>query len=100
MPSGCGKVSGSRGLHKDPAWASYRPELYFLGVGDQFQDLVKRRKIHYVDAEHAPEEHLVARNLWPSLSARGVASPASHAALDVGGLCVHSFGREKNGNPV
>ena len=31
--------------NKDPALASYlQPELYFLGVGGQFHDLVKRTK--------------------------------------------------------
>jgi len=44
-----------------------------------------------VRAEHAPEERLVAPNLWATLSVHVVASPASHAALEVGGLSVHSF---------
>ena len=48
-----------------------QPELYFLGVGGQFHDLVKRiknlnklllpKKIDYVRAEHAPEERLGSR---------------------------------------
>ena len=42
-------------------------------------------------AEHAPEERLVAPNLWATLSVHVVASPASHAALEVAGLSVHSF---------
>ena len=42
-------------------------------------------------AEHPPEDHLVAPNLWATLSVHVVASPGSHAALEVGGLTVHSF---------
>ena len=44
-----------------------------------------------MDAEHAPKERLVSPSLWPSLSVHVVASPASQAALEVGGLSVHSF---------
>ena len=42
-------------------------------------------------AEHAPEERLVAPNPWATLSVHVVASQGSHAALEVGGLTVHSF---------
>ena len=42
-------------------------------------------------AEHAPEERLVAPNLWATLSVHVVASPGSHGAPEVGGLSVHSF---------
>ena len=42
-------------------------------------------------AEDAPEERLVAPNLWPSLGVHVVASPGSHGAPEVGGLTVHSF---------
>ena len=42
-------------------------------------------------AEHAPEERLVAPNLWPSLGVHVVASPGSHGALEGGGLSVRSF---------
>ena len=41
-------------------------------------------------AEHAPEERLVAPNLWATLSVHVVASPGSHAALEVGVLTVHT----------
>ena len=58
-----------------------------------WQNWSKEGKIDYVQAEHAPEERLVAPIPWATLSARVVASPASHAALEVGGLSVHSFGR-------
>ena len=44
-----------------------------------------------MDAEHAPEERLVAPNLWATLSVHVVASPGSRAALEVGGVSVHSF---------
>ena len=44
-----------------------------------------------MDAEHAKEERLVAPNPWATLSVHVVASPASHAALKVCGLTVHSF---------
>ena len=44
-----------------------------------------------MQAKHAPEECLVAPNLWPSLGVHVVASPASHAALEGGGLSVRSF---------
>ena len=37
-------------------------------------------------AEHAPEERLVAPNLWATLSVHVVASPGSHGALEGGGL--------------
>ena len=37
------------------------------------------------------KERLVAPNPWPSLSVHVVASPASRAALEVGGLSVHCF---------
>ena len=43
-------------------------------------------------AEHAPEERLVSPNPWPSLSLHVAASPGSHAALEVGGVSVRSFG--------
>ena len=43
-------------------------------------------------AEHAPEERLVAPISWATLGVHVVASPGSHAALEVGGLSVHSFG--------
>ena len=46
----------------------------------------KERKIDYVDAEHAPEDRLVAPNTWATLSVHVVASPGSHGALEVGGL--------------
>ena len=42
-------------------------------------------------AEHAPEKRLVAPNPWATLSVHVVATPASHTALEVGGLSVHSF---------
>ena len=51
----------------------------------------KEPKISDVQAEHAPEECLVAPNLWPSLGVHVVASPASHGALEGGRLTVHSF---------
>jgi hypothetical protein len=46
----------------------------------------KEPKIDYVQAEHAPGERLVAPSLWATLSVHVVASPASHAALEVGAL--------------
>ena len=55
-------------------------------------------KIDYVRAEHAPEgggQRLVEPNPWATLSVHVVVSPASHAALEVGALTVHSFGRRK-----
>ena len=42
-------------------------------------------------AEHAPEERLVAPNPWATLGSHVVASPASHGALEGGGLSVGSF---------
>ena len=42
-------------------------------------------------AEHAPEERLVAPNLWATLSVHVVASPGSHAALEVAVLSVRSL---------
>ena len=42
-------------------------------------------------AEHPLEERLAAPNLWATLGTHVVASPASHAAMEVGGLTVHSF---------
>ena len=42
-----------------------------------------------MDAEHASEERLVAPNPWATLSVHVAASPASHAALEVGGLKVY-----------
>ena len=44
-----------------------------------------------MQAEHAPEKRLVAPNPWATLSVHVVATPASHTALEVGGLSVHSF---------
>ena len=38
----------------------YIYRVYFLAVSGQFHDLVKRTKIDYVNAEHPPEERLVA----------------------------------------
>ena len=42
-------------------------------------------------AEHAPEERLVTPISWATLSVHVVASPASHGALEGGGLSVRSF---------
>ena len=56
-----------------------------------WQNWSKEGKIDYVQAEHAPEERLVAPNLWPSPGVHVVASPGSHGASEVGGLTVHSF---------
>jgi hypothetical protein len=44
-----------------------------------------------VDAEHATEGRLVTPNTSASLSVHVVASPASHGALEGGGLSVRSF---------
>ena len=51
-------------------------------------------------AEHAPDERLVAPNPWATLSVHVVASPASRAALEVGGLTVHSFTMIKDAGRV
>ena len=51
----------------------------------------KERKIDYVEAENAPEERRVAPNPWVTLSVHVVASPASHGALEGGGISVRSF---------
>ena len=60
-------------------------DFYLLVVGGQFSRFgSKERKIDHVDAEHAPGERLVVPTLWPSLNAHVVASPGSHAALEVG----------------
>ena len=56
-----------------------------------FTNWSKEPKIDYVRAEHAPEERLVAPNLWATLSVHVVASPGSHGALEGGGLSVRSF---------
>jgi hypothetical protein len=45
-----------------------------------------------VRAENAPEERLVTPNPWATLGSHVVASPASHGALEGGGLSVRSFG--------
>ena len=45
-----------------PCVGELEPELYFLAVSGQFHDWSKERKIDYVDAEHAPEDRLVAPN--------------------------------------
>ena len=50
-----------------------------------------------MQAEHAPEERLVAPNLWATLSVHVVASPGSHGALEGGGLSVRSVGKENCG---
>ena len=42
-------------------------------------------------AEHAPEERLVAPNLWATLGVHVVASPGSHAALEVAVLSVGTY---------
>ena len=52
----------------------------------------KEGKIDHVQAEHAPEERLVAPSLWATLSVHVVASPGSHAALEVAVLSVRSLG--------
>ena len=44
-----------------------------------------------MDAEHAPEERLVAPNLWATLSVHVAALLGSRGAPEVGGLTVHSF---------
>ena len=44
-----------------------------------------------MNAEHAPEGRLVTPNPWATLSVHVVASPASHGALEGGGLSVRSF---------
>ena len=44
-----------------------------------------------MDAEHATEGRLVTPNTSASLSVHVVASPASHGALEGGGLSVRSF---------
>ena len=67
------------------------PELYFLAVSGQFHDLVKRTKNRLRGRRARSEERLVAPNPWPTLSVHVVASPGSRAALEVGGLTVHSF---------
>ena len=92
-----GQLAGTRGLHKDAALASYsraRMVLFgesgFLAVGGQFHDLVKRTKNRLRGRRARSEERLVAPNLWATLSVHVVASPASHAALEVGALTVHS----------
>ena len=74
-----------------PRVGELEPKTVFLGVSGQFHELVKRRKIDYVRAERAPEERLVAPNLWATLSVHVVASPGSYGASEVGGLSVHSF---------
>ena len=68
------------------------PEPCFLGVGGQFHDLVRTtRKINYVDAENATEGRLVTPNTSATLGMHVVASPASHGALEGGGLSVRSL---------
>ena len=47
-------------------------------------------QIDYVEAENAPEERRVAPNPWATLSVHVVASPASHGALEWGGLSVRN----------
>ena len=44
-----------------------------------------------MEAENAPGERRVAPNPWATLSVHVVASPASHGALEGGGLSVRSF---------
>ena len=44
-----------------------------------------------MEAENAPEERRVAPNPWATLSVHVVASPASHGALEGGGISVRSF---------
>ena len=44
-----------------------------------------------MNAEHAPEGRLVTPNPWATLGSHVVASPASHGALEGGGLSVRSF---------
>ena len=56
---GCGKVACLRGLHKEGLRVDEpKPKMYTLGRGR----LVVWFKFNYVDAEHAPEDHLVAPN--------------------------------------
>ena len=71
-----------------------QPELYFLAVGGQFHELVKRtqnrRRASRSHSGGAPgHAHPVgnARRARTSL----VASPCSHAALEVGGVSVRNF---------
>ena len=45
-----------------------------------------------MNAELVPEGRLVAPNPWATLGSHVVASPASHGALEGGGLSVRSFG--------
>ena len=59
----------------------------------------KEGKIDYVRAEHDPEERLVAPNRWATLSVHVVASPASQAALEVGGVSV-DFTRRRPKEPL
>ena len=49
-------------------------------------------------AEHAPKGRLVTPSLWTTLGTHVVASPGSRAALEVGGLSVHSFQRPTVGS--
>ena len=48
-----------------------------------------------MEAENAPGERRVAPNPWATLSVHVVASPASHGALEGGGLSVRSFAKSK-----
>ena len=55
----------------------------------------KNEKVDYVEAENAPEERRVAPNPRATLSVHVVASPASHGALEGGGLSVRSLSGAK-----
>ena len=53
-----------------------------------------------MEAENGPEERRVAPNPWATLSVHVVASPASHGALEGGGLSVRSFLLQHDSRPV
>ena len=77
---------------RTPRVGELQPELYFLGVGGQFHDLVKRTK-NRLRASRACSGGAPGRAqpVGNAQRARLVASPASHGALEGGGLIVHTI---------
>ena len=87
----CSNGSGTRGSRNDAALASSTQNCPFQAWAASFAIWSGQRKINDVEAEHATEGRLVTPNTSATLGTHVVASPASHGALEGGGLSVRSL---------
>ena len=78
-------------MYRDRAYVSSREARIGAASGDPAGPGCAESRNRRLEAENAPEARRVAPNPWATLSVHVVATPASHAALEVGGLSVHSF---------